>query len=124
MWLTVSAVLRSRKAEVSLLALQLLLLQSVGHRRVGAAVVLVMGSPRQTLLRMRGEITTTIGAELGPRQQRAYQARLQEVRVGGPGKKVRRKWPRRKDHKPPKPPKLRVMPTRLKTKLRRYFKAA
>lgn len=113
-----------REAEVSLLALQLLLLQSVGQRRSGTAVVLVMGSPRQMLLRVRGEITTTIGAKLGPQQQRAYQARLQEVRAGGPGKKVRRKWPRRKDHKPPKPPKVRVIPTSLKAKLERYFNAA
>jgi hypothetical protein len=113
-----------REAEVSLLALQLLLLQSVGHRRSGTAIVLVMGSPRQTLLRVRGEITITIGAQLGPRQQQAYQARLQEVRAGGPRQKVRRKWPRRKDHKPPKPPKVRVMPTTLKAKLQRYFSAA
>ena len=113
-----------REAEVSLLALQLLLLQSVGHRRVGAAVVLVTGSPRQTLLRVRGEITITIGAQLGPRQRRAYQARLQEVRAGGSRRKVRRKWPRRKDHKPPKPPKVRVIPASLKPKLRHYFTAA
>jgi hypothetical protein len=113
-----------REAEVSLLALQLLLLQSVGQRRLGKRVVLVMGSPRQALLRLRGEITTTIGAELGPRQQRAYQARLQQVRTGSRRKKVRRKWPRRKDHKPPKPPKIRVMPASLKPKLRRYFTAA
>jgi len=113
-----------REAEVSFLALQLLLLQSVGHRRVGAKVVLVMGSPRQTLLRIRGEITTSIGSQLGPRQQRAYQARLQEVRTGGPGKKGRRKWPRRKDPKPPKAPKVRVIPTSLKEKRDRYFSAA
>lgn len=113
-----------REAEMSLLALQLLLLQSVGHRRVDNAVVLVMGSPRQTLLRLRGEITITIGTELGPRQRRAYQARLQQVRAGSPRKKVRRKWPRRKDHEPPKPPKVRVIPRCLKAKLRRYFNAA
>jgi hypothetical protein len=113
-----------REAEVSLLALQLLLLQSVGQRCLGTGAVLVLGSPRQMLLRLRGEITTTIGAELGPRQQRAYQAQLEEVRTGGPGKKVRRKWPRRKDHKPPKPPKVRVMPRRLKAKMERYFNAA
>jgi Transposase DDE domain len=113
-----------REAEVSLLALQLLLLQGVGQRRSDTGVVLVMGSPRQMLLRLRGEITTTIGAKLGPRQQRAYQARLQEVRPGGPSRKVRRKWPRRKDHKPPKPPNVRAIPTSLKAKLARYFNAA
>jgi hypothetical protein len=113
-----------REAEVSLLALQLLLLQAVGHRRSGGATVLIVGSPRQVLLRMRGEITTTIGTKLGPRQQRAYQTALAQVQSGGRAKKVRRKWPRRKDHKPPKPPKVRVMPASVKSKLRRYFSAA
>jgi hypothetical protein len=113
-----------REAEVSLLALQLLLLQTVTHRRSGTAMVLVLGSPRHMLLRMRGEITTTLGAKLGPRQQRAYRARLAQVRAGGSNQKVRRKWPRRKDHKPPKPPKVRVMPMSVKSKLRRYFNAA
>lgn len=63
-----------REAEVSLLALQLLLLQAAGQRRVGDHVVLVLGSPRQKLLRLRGEITTTIGTQLGPRQRRRYLA--------------------------------------------------
>lgn len=113
-----------REAEVSLLALQLLLLQSIGHRHTGGGLVLVLGSPRQQLLRLRGEITTTLGARLGPRQRRWYQAQLQDVRRGGPGKKTRRKWPRRKDHKPPKPPKLRVMPKRLKAKMDQLFMVA
>jgi hypothetical protein len=43
-----------------------LLLQGVGPRRVGDRVGLVLGSPRQRLLRLRGEITTA----LGPRQRR------------------------------------------------------
>jgi hypothetical protein len=113
-----------REAEVSLLALQLLLLHSAGTRRLATRAALVLGSPRQGLLRLRGEMTTTIGAGLGPRQRRAYQAQLERVCHGGPAKKVRRKWPRRKDHKPPKPPKLRVMPTRLKARMQRCFHAA
>jgi hypothetical protein len=113
-----------REAEVSLLALQLLLLHSVGRRRSGRAIVLVLGSPRQRLLRLRGEITTTLGAQLGPRQQRAYRRRLEQVRGGGPATKLRRHWPRRKDHKPPKPPIVRVIPRSLKAKLVRYFNAA
>jgi hypothetical protein len=108
-----------REAEVSLLALQLLLVQGIRHRRSGS--VLVLRSPRQMLLRIRGEITTTIGAKLGPRQQRRYRLQLEQVRRGGPGKKVRRKWPRRKDHIPPKPPNLRVMPTRLKAQMHKQF---
>lgn len=113
-----------REAEVSLLALQLLLVQGVRERRRGGQVVLVLASPRQMLLRLRGEITIALGTKLGPRQQRWYQAQLEEVRGGGPGKKVRRKWPRRKDHKPPKPPKVRVMPERLKAKMKQHFDAA
>jgi Transposase DDE domain len=115
-------VLAYREAEVSLLALQLLLVQRVRLQRSG--MVLVLGSPRQMLLRLRGEITTTLGARLGPRQQCRYRCQLEQVRRGGPQKKVRRKWPRRKDHKPPKPPKLRVMPKRLKAKLEQLFNAA
>jgi hypothetical protein len=113
-----------REAEVALLALQLLLLQGVGQRRDGDRVVLVLGSPRQRLLRLRGEITTTLGAQLGPRQRRRYLAQLEAVRAGGRRKKTRRKWPRRKDHKPPNPPNLRPMPKRLKAKMERYFNAA
>jgi len=110
-----------REAEVSLLALQLLLLQGIREQR-GGGVVLV--GPRETLLQLRGAITAAIGVGLGPRQLRWYQARLQQVHAGGHGKKTRRKWPRRKDHKPPKPPHLRVMPARLKAKLRKQFHAA
>jgi hypothetical protein len=113
-----------REAEVALLALQLLLLQSVGHRSVDSRKVLVLGSPRQMLLRLRGEITTILGTQLGPRQLQGYRAHLEQLQPGGQGKKTRRKWPRRKDHKAPKPPKLRVMPQRLKAKMKRYFNAA
>lgn len=112
-----------REAEVSLLALQLLLAQQLRQQRHGSAVVLLVGSPRQGLLRLRSEITTVIGSRLGPWQQRWYRAQVAEVRGGGPGRKVRRKWPRRKDHKPPKAPKLRVMPQRLKVKMKQHLNA-
>lgn len=110
-----------REAEVSLLALQLLLAQQLRQQRRGGQVVLVAGSVRQGLLGVRGEILTTLGALLGPRQQRWYQAQLAEVHGGGPGPKVRRKWPRRKDHKPPKAPKLKEMPPRLKARMKRHL---
>jgi Transposase DDE domain len=113
-----------REAEVSLLALQLLLAGELRRQRLGTEVVLLPGSAREGLLRIRGEMTTMIGSQLGPWQQRWYRANLARVRRGGPGQKVRRKWPRRKDHEPPKPPKLRVMPLGLKTKLERYLHAA
>jgi Transposase DDE domain len=110
-----------REAEVSLLALQLLLVQGI---RCRSGAMTMDGSPRQILLRLRGEITTTIGAQLGPRQLRRYRRDLEQVRRGGPGRRVRRKWPRRRDHKPPKPPHVRVLPAGLKAKMNNYFNAA
>jgi hypothetical protein len=56
-----------REAEVSLLALQLLLAQQLRRHRDGNQVVLLGGSARQGLLRVRSEITTVIGSQLGPR---------------------------------------------------------
>ncbi len=112
-----------REAEISLLALQLLLVQSVVHQP-RSPIADRQPSPRQTLLRLRGEIVTTIGAKLGPRQQRWYRAELQKISYGGPGRKTRRRWPRRKDHQAPKPPKLRVIPKRLKTSMQRQLSAA
>jgi hypothetical protein len=85
--------------------------------------VIVLGSARQALLRIRGEITTALGVELGPRQRRWYREALARVQAGGGGRKVRRKWPRRKDHKAPKPPKLRVLPKRLRARINKEFVA-
>jgi Transposase DDE domain len=110
-----------REAEVSLLGLQVLLAQAATKQRPDGVAVIVLGSARRTLLRIRGEITTTLGVRLGPWQQRWYRQQLAEVRAGGGGRKVRRKWPRRKDHKAPKPPKLRVLPDRLRARINRQF---
>jgi hypothetical protein len=106
-----------REAEGSLLAVQLLLAQAVELRGRGQEAVVVLGSPREVLLRIRGEVTLTLGAHLGPRQRREYLSRLAQARSAARPRvsgKVRRKWPRRKDHKPPKPPKVRVMPEAVK----------
>lgn len=106
-----------REAEVSLLAVQLLLAQAAAVRGEGKEAVVVLGSPREVLLRIRGEVTLTIGAKLGPRQRREYLRRLGQARSAARKRvsgKVRRRWPRRKDHKPPKPPKVRVMPEAIK----------
>ena len=86
-------------------------------------MVLVMGGARAQLLRIRGEMTTTLGAGLGPWQQRWYREQLAQVRAGGGGRKVRRKWPRRREHKAPKPPRLKVLPKRLKARINRQFLA-
>jgi hypothetical protein len=116
-----------REAEVSLLAVQLLLAQAAAVRGRGAGAVVVLGSPREVLLRIRGEVTLTVGRELGPRQQREYLRRLAQARCAARARssaKVRRKWPRRKDHKPPKPPKLRVMPEAVKALRAKVLQAA
>jgi hypothetical protein len=110
-----------REAEVSLLGLQLLLAQAASRQRTDGEAVIVLGSARRQLLRIRAEITTALGECLGPWQRRWYRERLAQVRSGGGGRKVRRKWPRRKDHKAPKPPKLRVLPKRLKARIHRLF---
>jgi Transposase DDE domain len=111
----------NREAEVSLLALQVLLLSQVNPHAPAPTGMPTGGSPRRTLLQLRGEITIAVGSKLGPRQQRWYRVQLQDCRSGGPGRKVRRKWPRRKDHQAPKPPKLRVIPETLKPKFEKYL---
>ena len=106
-----------REAEVSLLAVQLLLAQAVAARGRGPEAAVILASPREVLLRIRGEVTLTLGAALGPRQRREYLARLAQARCAARARrsgKARREWPRRKDHKPPRPPKLRVMPAAVK----------
>jgi hypothetical protein len=113
-----------REAEVSLLGLQLLLAQAAMKQRNEGGAAIVMGSARHELLRIRSVITMTIGTQLGPWQQQWYGRRLAEVQAGGGGRKVRRKWPRRKDHKAPKPPKIRVIPERLKGKMIKRLNAA
>lgn len=114
-----------REAEGSMLALQLLLALAV-QTPVGQPVALP-GSPRRELLRLRGAITAALRS-LGPRQFAQYQQQLLVVRnqqrpqrLSG---KVRQEWARRKDHKPPKPPNLRVMNDALKAKLAKVLKVA
>jgi hypothetical protein len=110
-----------REAEISLLGLQLLLAQAASRTRTGGVAVIVLGSARAQLLRIRGEMTTTLGASLGPWQQRWYREQLAEVRAGGQRRTVRRSRPRRKAHRAPKPPKLRVLPQRLKARIHKQF---
>lgn len=105
-----------REAEGSWLALQLLLAQGVlaQQERIGkhpttrceqAAETLY--SPRKILVAIRQEIQGRLG-----RGQPSYEERLRAAR-GEERKrtsaKASRDWPRRKPHKPPKPPRLRVL---------------
>ena len=116
-----------REAEGSLLALQLLLAGAAAAVQRGRTTVLIMGSPRQMVLRLRSGMAALLRS-LGPRQFAQYQRMLEEVRSQERphriSAKVRQAWPRRKPHKPPKPPNLRVMDEALKTKLATILCAA
>jgi|SRR5215831_1340226 len=110
-----------REAEGSLIALQLLLALATPTRQ-GNATAVVLGcpeSPRRMLLRIRGTITERLRT-LGPRQFAAYQDMLERVRSEERSRispKVRQPWPRRKEHKPPKPPIILTMKETFKVKL-------
>jgi hypothetical protein len=106
-----------REAEGSLLAVQLLLALAAQVRGAGRSAAVVLDSPREVLLEVRAEVTLTLGRDLGPRQQRDYRRRLRQARCAARVRvsaKACRAWPRRKEHKPPKPPKVRVMPAAVK----------
>jgi hypothetical protein len=115
-----------REAESSLLALQLLTVLTADMSTYGAGGVLIYGSPRVVLLRLRAESLALLRL-LGPRQFKDYQRMLAVVRAGPKNRispRVRQEWPRRKNHKPPKPPKLRVLTDRLKSKMATVLQAA
>jgi hypothetical protein len=101
--------------------LQLLLALATRTQSHHGQVVILSNreNPRRILLRIRGGITAQLRT-LGPRQFAAYQAMLERVRSEHRWRtrsKVRQVWPRRKDHKPPKPPLLRTMEEDFKMKI-------
>src|SRR6266852_727632 len=109
-----------REAEGSLLATQLLLAQGALALPSTAMVHIVLPSARKVLLEIRAEIRNVTGMYLGPRQGQTYLERLAQARWRERhqrSEKVRRRWPGRKDHKPPGPPKILKMGTILKDKL-------
>jgi hypothetical protein len=103
-----SVALIHREIEGSLLAVQLLLSQGVCARAIVAAKKL-MCSPRQVLLEIRKEIREAHKK----RGRRGYRERLgragREHRPHRQSPKMKRQWPSRKDHKPPKPPEIRTL---------------
>jgi hypothetical protein len=116
-----------REAEGSLIALQLLLaLATQTESRHGKVVVLdSLESPRRILLRIRGGMTAKLRT-LGPRQFARYLEMLERVRSENrlrTSPKVRQVWPRRKDHKPPKPPIILTMDEAFKRKLTRMLQS-
>jgi hypothetical protein len=116
-----------REAEGSLIALQLLLALATQTRAHGGKVVVLdnLESPRRILLRIRGGITAGL-RNLGPRQFADYQQMLERVRSEDRQRsspKVRQAWPRRKDHKPPKPPVILTMDATLKMRIAKALQA-
>ncbi len=109
-----------REAEGSLLATQSLLAQGALALQTTSQVPVALPSVRKVLLEVRAEIRNVTGMYLGPRQCRSYLERLGQARWRKRrqrSSKVRRRWPGRKDHQPPKRPQIRRMGTILKDKL-------
>jgi len=112
-----------REAEASMIATQLLLCQgalampapSSGER------LPVMCSPRKVLLETRHELTgqKSKGKDFGERLARAQRERRNRKTA-----KEKRKWPRRKTHKPPQPPVFLKITSELKAKIEQYLHAA
>jgi hypothetical protein len=111
-----------REAEGAMLALQLLMAMTVQMMEQEKT----QASPRRFLLRIRGVMEEGL-VTLGPRQLRRYQDALEEIHDESPNRrssKTRRPWPRRKEHKPPRPPKLRRLTDAQKTLMARTLAAA
>jgi hypothetical protein len=112
-----------REAESSLLAVQMVLAHGVLALPEGGEAGSVLPSARAVLVEIRAELRNVTGRYLGARQRRTYLERLQEAQCPRWRRQrhnqVRRPWPGRKDHKPPKLPKLRKMGTDLKKLLKK-----
>jgi hypothetical protein len=114
-----------REAEASMIATQLLLAQ--GARALPEAKTekdpRVMCSPRKVLLEIRRELS----GRLGSRRWGKFSERLKECsreRRERSTAKATRSWPRRKDHKPPGPPKILKLTVAQKRLISRARKAA
>src|SRR5207237_7242659 len=100
-----------REAEGSLLATQLLLAQgALAMPRAGAARAC---SPRKVLLAIREQLQ---GKRKGPRFGRRLRAAQREDRQRHSAK-VKRPWPQRKEHKPPKPPRILTLTDKQKARI-------
>lgn len=113
-----------RELEASLLAVQLLLAHGALALRNSPTA---QASPRQILLVIRQEIQREISRHLGRRQHLTYLQRLQQARLEErqrQSRKARRKWPRRKDHRPPKPPHFLTMSNHVRVLLIQALSAA
>lgn len=113
-----------REAEGALVALQVLLAQGAqavppqAKRRTPRRC-----SPRKVLLAIRDVILGRIGV----RQRQAFRRRLAEAlreQRRRTSAKVKRLWPRKYQHRPPKPPKFRTLTGEQKTLLAKHLSGA
>jgi hypothetical protein len=115
--------LAHREAEVSLLALQILLAHAdLAHRSPTANVGEAVISPRKVLLAIRKELRAE-----NERRAPCYGKRLgtcRAVRRNQASAKVRREWPGRKPHAAPKAPNVRTFNAQQKTLLHHHLDAA
>jgi hypothetical protein len=108
-----------REAEGSLLAVQLLLAhQALARPAAGRGGAVPQA--RHAVRVIRSELQEVAGSYLQGRPRRPYLERLGEARVDRRRQRhnqVRRRWPTRVNHKPPKPPKLQRLGEDLKAVL-------
>ena len=112
-----------REAEGSLLALQLMLAQgTLALPPAAAGCAENVCSPRQVLVAIRQEMYGLLRRRHAKYYERLRQAkRERRVRTSA---KAKRLWPRRKPHKPPKPPKLLMLTARQKALISRLEQVA
>jgi hypothetical protein len=110
-----------REAEVSLLALQILLAHADLALRPQQAEGRPVISPRRVLIEIRKEINGTVNRRQGSYDQRLKGCRGDDRSQKSP--KARREWPRRKPHKPPAPPILHTLTDEQKALLQKHLDA-
>jgi Transposase DDE domain len=113
-----------REAELSLLATQVLLahadlaLRPETTATTGVPVI----SPRKVLIEIRREIDAAPRRKVKSYRQRLDDCRAEDRKQTSP--KATREWPRRKPHKPPKPPILHTLNEEQKALLNQHISAA
>lgn len=109
-----------REAEASMIATQLLLCQgALAMPAAKADETPIMCSPRGVLLEIRREIRDlTFHHDFTQRLTQAQRERRKRKTA-----KQKREWPRRKTHKPPKPPKLLRLTEELKSQIEKHIQA-
>jgi hypothetical protein len=118
--------LAHREAELSLLAMQILLahadlaLRSTTPAATSVGVPVI--SPRKVMIEIRKELKGTEQRRVPSYRQRLQGCRAEAREQKSP--KAAREWPRRKPHEPPKPPILHTLTQEQKALLERHMGAA